>query len=139
MRKATGSILAVTVLVLGIAVPAAGVPVKTKVTIDEITHTVQPGDDEYRAKGRVKADDDGCLSKREVVIIQRLGPPFDSNSVMQTVETNKKGRWKAAWTTRSGPNDIEESSTGVHYAEVEKLKKGKRKCSFARSKEYVVP
>ncbi len=127
------------VLALLVAVPAAAAPVKTRAVIEKMTRTSLPGDDAWSAKGRVTAKDEACLSKREVVIIQELGPPFNNPSVMNVVETDSKGRWKAKWTTRAGPNDIEQASTGVHYITVEMLKKGKRKCSFARSKTYTVP
>ncbi len=138
MRRMLGLVM-VLFLALSLAAPAAAAPVKTRVVIEKMTRTSLPGDDAWSAKGRVTANDEACLSKREVVIQQELGPPFDGPSVMQTVETDSKGRWKAKWTTRAGPTDIEQASTGVHYAEVEMLKKGKRKCSFARSKTYTVP
>ena len=138
MSKMSG-LSTVVVLALLAAAPAAAAPVKTKAVIEMITRTSLPGDDAYSAKGRVTATDDACLSKREVAIYEELGPPFDGPSLMKVVETDSKGRWKAKWTTRSGPGNIEESATGVHYVTVEKLSKGRRKCSFARSKTYTVP
>ncbi len=142
MTKAFG-VMTVVLVAAAVVAPAAAAPVKTKVTIDGMSRNVLPGDDEWTARGRVKADEDACLKGREVRVIQRLGPPFNSNSLMQTVKADSNGRWKAEWTTRSGPGtgegDIEEASTGVHYAEVEKLTKKKLKCSFARSKDYAVP
>jgi hypothetical protein len=116
------------------AAPVAAAPVKTKAVIEKITR-VGGEDTGYEGKGRITAPDEACLNKREVVILHRLGPPWDSNSVMNVVETDKRGRWSATWTT----GDLEQYATGIHYIEVEKLKKGKRKCSFARSKEYTVP
>lgn len=139
MSKRIGLTAVGVVLAFSAAVPAAANPVKTKAVIDEITRTSLPGDDAYSARGHITASDPGCLSKRSVVILEKLGPPFDSNSVMNVVETDAQGRWKAKWTTRSATKDIEESATGVHYIEVEKLRKGKRKCSFARSKQFNVP
>ena len=143
MRKLFGAMTAV-IAAAAVAAPAAAAPVKTKVVIEGMSRNVLPGDDEWTARGRVKADDDACLKGREVRVLARLGPPFNSNSLMQTVKADSKGRWKAEWTTRSGPGiggqgDVEEASTGVHYAEVQKLKKKKLKCSFARSKDYTVP
>ena len=142
MTKVLGVAMAILAAV-SVAAPAAAAPVKTKVVIEGMSRNSLPGDDEWTARGRVKADDKGCLKGREVQVIARLGPPFDSNALMQTVKADSKGRWKAEWTTRSGPGtgggDVEEASTGVHYAEVEKLKRKQLKCSFARSKDYTVP
>lgn len=142
MTKVFGA-MTVVLAAAALAAPAAAAPVKTTAVIEGMSRNSLPGDDEWTARGRVKAGDKGCLKGREVVVYQRLGAPFNSNSVMQTVETDKKGRWKAEWTTRSGPGtgqgDIEEASTGVHYVEVEKLKRKRLKCSFARSKDYTVP
>jgi hypothetical protein len=126
------------VVVFAIATPAIAKPVKTTAVIKKITRTSLPGDDAYTAKGKITASEDACLNKRTVKVYQRLVfPSGDSNSLMQTVETNRKGRWKADWPLRSP--DHEAAATGVHYVEVPKLKKGKLKCGFARSKEYVVP
>jgi hypothetical protein len=118
------------------AAPAVANPVKTTAVIDKITRTSLPGDDSYSAKGHITASDDACLAKRTVHVIENLGPPFDDHSYMGEAETDSKGRWKTTWTT--GPA-LEAAATGVHYVEVDKLKKGKRTCSFARSKQYVVP
>ncbi len=131
------SVVVVVLTSLAVAVPAAAAPVKTTVVIEGMSRNVLPGDDEWTARGRVKADDDACLKGREVVVFSRLGPPYNSNGAMQTAKTDEKGRWKAEWTTGAGP--IEDASTGVHFAEVPKLKRKKLKCSFARSKDYTVP
>jgi hypothetical protein len=140
MRRAVFVVVAIALLTGASAWASA---VKTTAKISKITRTTLPGDDQYTANGKVTADLPGCLKGRKVEIIQKLGPPFNDKSLMQTVYTDKKGRWKAKWTTRSGAPtgtiDIEEASTGVHYIEVERLKKKHLNCSFARSKEYLVP
>jgi hypothetical protein len=124
------------VVVFAMAAPAIANPVKTTAVIDKITRTNLPGDASYSAKGHITATDDACLSKRVVHVIENLGPPYDDHSYMGYAETDSKGRWKTTWTV--GPA-LEAAATGVHYIEVDKLKKGKRTCSFARSKQYVVP
>jgi hypothetical protein len=139
MRRTAVAPITILAAVLLVAAPVAAAPVKTKVVIEKVTHTSQAGPDAYTAKGKVKAAEPACRREREVVILDELGPPFDSTSVAQTVQTNRRGRWKAEWTGVTAIGSDEEVTTGVYYAEVEKLERRRIKCSFARSRTYTIP